>query len=228
MFKRRSSKDLSARIGYESVNNKPSKKITEPTAPASTSAVAPVANVVSAAMGVPTLQSSSSRRASGTSGGGGTPPTVPTTATGASPVTSMVKSLPPPANNSGNVVAAAVVSKAPSTAAPSKSSSKSSASAPAKVPQEPPSKSLVIGEDVLFEGTTEGCAAAIVGGKLRGTVKSRRLEITKQGRMEGTAIAETAEIAGVFEGNLDVSKSLKVSDCCYANTNMEFFCGTYD
>lgn len=80
----------------------------------------------------------------------------------------------------------------------------------AAVAAEPPAKSLVIGEGVIFEGTTEGCAAAIVGGKLRGTIKSRRLEITRMGKMEGTAIAETAEIAGSFEGNLVVLKLLKV------------------
>lgn len=78
---------------------------------------------------------------------------------------------------------------------------------------EPPSKSLVIGEGVLFEGTTEGCAAAVVGGKLVGNVKSRRLEVTRAGRVEGVAVVETAEIAGIFEGNLVATKALKVCVC---------------
>lgn len=75
---------------------------------------------------------------------------------------------------------------------------------------EPPPKSLVVGEGVIFEGTTEGCAAAIIGGKLRGMVKTKRLEITKGGKMEGTAIVDAAEIAGTFEGNLAVANGLKV------------------
>ncbi|CAM9856742.1 unnamed protein product, partial [Sphacelaria rigidula] len=79
-----------------------------------------------------------------------------------------------------------------------------------EVPKEQPAKTLVIGAGVFFEGMTEGCVLTIVGGKFRGTVNSRRVEVTKEGKVEGAAIAETAEIAGVFEGNLAVSKSLKV------------------
>ncbi|CAN0494120.1 unnamed protein product, partial [Ectocarpus sp. 8 AP-2014] len=97
-----------------------------------------------------------------------------------------------------------------STKAPSKANKSVTAAAAPKVVAEPPSKSLVIGEGVLFEGATEGCAAAVVGGKLVGTVKSKRLEVTRAGKMEGTAVVEIAEIAGTFEGNLTVTKALKV------------------
>ncbi|CAM9456226.1 unnamed protein product, partial [Laminaria digitata] len=252
LFKRRSSsKDLSAKIGYDLNPKKYERGIPTSGASPSTS-MAPVSNITA---GGPTHQkqaSSSSilsyRKTSAPSphgmgsGGvddisyGGTP-----LAAGPSPLSSFKQSLPP----SGAAAAAAAAASAAAAAAaagtgsisngtshsvssrglghqgpalsdaPPRRKSASSASSstsgsPSKQQVEPPAKSLVIGEGVLFEGTTEGCAAAVVGGKLRGTVKSRRLEVTRAGRMEGTAFAETAEIAGTFEGTLTVTKALKV------------------
>ena len=208
MFKRRSSKDLSAKIGYDHVNGKASRNSSASSVAATT--VAPVSNIVPGhhKQGSFASSTSSYRKTTGMpspegDSGGATDTSI---STGPSPLAAL-KPLPPPDQQQqqqqqqpGSVV--------PSSAAKSSSKSKS-ASAP-KAVAEPPSKSLVIGEGVLFEGTTEGCAAAVVGGKLVGTVKSRRLEITRAGRMEGTAYAETAEIAGMFEGNLTVTKALKV------------------
>lgn len=93
---------------------------------------------------------------------------------------------------------------------------------PIDVPKEQPAKTLIIGEGVFFEGMTEGCVLAVVGGKFRGTVNSQRVEVTKTGKAEGAAITETAEIAGVFEGNLAVRKSLKVSASSYTKVEHDF------
>ena len=240
LFKRRSSsKDLSAKIGYDLNPKKYERGIPTSGASPSTS-MAPVSNITG-----PTHQkqaSSSSilsyRKTSAPSphgmgsGGvddisyGGTP-----LAAGPSPLSSFKQSLPPSGPAQAAALSTASVSNgtsvssrglaqgvpALSNGAPPKgggskstSSSSSASGSPSKQQVEPPAKSLVIGEGVLFEGTTEGCAAAVVGGKLRGTVKSRRLEVTRAGRMEGTAFAETAEIAGTFEGTLTVTKALKV------------------
>ncbi|CAM9325885.1 unnamed protein product, partial [Scytosiphon promiscuus] len=189
MFKRRSSKDLSAKIGYDHVNGKASRSSSS----SLTTSSAPVANVPHSHRKHPSFSSASSYRKTtgmpspeGDSGGA----TDTSNSTGPSPLGG-IKSLPPDGQ----------------TLAPD-GKSKSSSSTP-KVAAEPPSKSLVIGEGVLFEGATEGCSAAVVGGRLVGTVKSRRLEITRAGRMEGTATVETAEIAGTFEGSLTVIKALK-------------------
>lgn len=223
MFKRRSSKDLSAKIGYDHVNGKASRSSSS----SITTSSAPVANVPHSHRKHPSFSSSYRKTTGmpspeGDSGGA----TDTSNSTGPSPLGG-IKSLPPGGQTlepeergqqqqpqlqqpqrdqqqreqQGNGV----------TAIKPSGKSKSSSAAP-KVVAEPPSKSLVIGEGVLFEGATEGCSAAVVGGRLVGTVKSRRLEITRAGRMEGTATVETAEIAGTFEGSLTVTKALKVRD----------------
>ena len=204
MFKRRSSKDLSAKIGYDHVNGKASRNPSVSSVASTASAgVAPVSNIIPGHQKQSSFSSSSSYRKTtgmpspeGDSGGA-----TDTNSTGPSPLAAMKPAQQPQQQQQQQPAPATTTA---STKAPSKTKP-----AP-KAVAEPPSKSLVIGEGVLFEGTTEGCAAAVVGGKLVGTVKSRRLEITRAGRMEGTAYAETAEIAGTFEGNLTVTKALKV------------------
>lgn len=200
MFKRRSSKDLNVQIGYGDLAAKTNKKATPPSAP--------VANVV------PDLKQSNSSFE----------PSSRRTSTSQSP---QLTTTPPMANtppsDSGAMPVPAAVPLPTTTAEPepmAKAPEKSSVAAGARSSNsskdnhagstEPPAKSLVIGEGVVFEGTTEGCATAVVGGKLRGTVKTRRLEITKGGKMEGTAFADVTEIAGMFEGNLAVTNGLKV------------------
>ncbi len=208
MFKRRSSKDLSAKIGYDHVNGKASRNSSSSSVAATT--LAPVANIVPGHQKQASFSSTSSYRKTtgmpspeGDSGGA----TDTSISTGPSPLAALK-----PVPSSAQAPPPAEQQQEPETVVAAKASSSSKSKPAAKAVAEPPSKSLVIGEGVLFEGTTEGCAAAVVGGKLVGTVKSRRLEITRSGRMEGTAYAETAEIAGMFEGNLTVTKALKV--CC--------------
>lgn len=204
MFKRRSSKDLSAKIGYDHVNGKASRNSSSSSVAATT--LAPVSNIVPGHQKQASFSSTSSyRKTTGMpspegDAGGATDTSI---STGPSPLAAL-KPLPSSAQ------APPAQQQQPESVAAAKASSSKSKPAPKAAVAEPPSKSLVIGEGVLFEGTTEGCAAAVVGGKLVGTVKSRRLEITRAGRMEGTAYAETAEIAGMFEGNLTVTKALKV------------------
>ncbi|CAM9715683.1 unnamed protein product, partial [Ectocarpus sp. 6 AP-2014] len=213
MFKRRSSKELSAKIGYDHVNGKASRNMSVSSLSSSTSAanntVAPVASIpppgghLHHKQGSFSSGSSSYRKTTGMpspEGDSGDDPS----AERPSPLAAL-KPLPPAEQQQQQQQQQQQVI---STKAPSKAN-KSAAAAP-KVVAEPPSKSLVIGEGVLFEGATEGCAAAVVGGKLVGTVKSKRLEVTRAGKMEGTAFVEMAEIAGTFEGNLTVTKALKI------------------
>ncbi|CAM9182163.1 unnamed protein product, partial [Hapterophycus canaliculatus] len=234
MFKRRSSKDLSAKIGYDHVNGKASRSSSS----SNTTSSAPVANVPHNHRKHPSFSSASSYRKTtgmpspeGDSGGA----TDTSNSTGPSPLAAMKSTTPggqtlTPRGQGQQQLQQELeqqqlqqqqqqqqqqlqlqqqqLQQHANGVAAVKPSGKSKSSS-AKVVAEPPSKSLVIGEGVLFEGATEGCSAAVVGGRLVGTVKSRRLEITRAGRMEGTATVETAEIAGTFEGSLTVTKALK-------------------
>lgn len=210
MFKRRSSKELSAKIGYDHVNGKGSRNMSvsslSSTTSAANDAVAPVASIPGGHLhhkqGSFSSGSSSDRKTTGMPSPEGDSGDDPSATERPSPLAAL-KLLPPAEQQQQQQPVI-------STKAPSKANKSSSAAAAPKVVAEPPSKSLVIGEGVLFEGATEGCAAAVVGGKLVGTVKSKRLEVTRAGKMEGTAVVETAEIAGTFEGNLTVTKALKV------------------
>ncbi|CAM9521141.1 unnamed protein product [Ectocarpus sp. 13 AM-2016] len=224
MFRRRSSKELSAKIGYDHVNGKTSRNASVSSLSASTSvannAVAPVANIpppgghLHHKQGSFSSGSSSSRQTTGMPSPEGDSGDDPSATERPSPLAAL-KPLPPAEQQQQQ-------QQVISTKAPSKANKTAAPPPPPKEVAEPPSKSLVIGEGVLFEGATEGCAAAVVGGKLVGTVKSKRLEVTRAGKMEGTAVVEMAEIAGTFEGNLTVTKALKhclllfrgVSACC--------------
>lgn len=207
MFRRRSSKDLSAKIGYDHVTAKQAAKKLDPTS-SSISAPPASASDVSKPAVLQQQYSSTSHSRKASNGGGVAAGNIPGKGT---PAMSSIKTVALPDDGPIKPSSSAAGTTAQLNVPPPKNSSKTVA--PAKQPAEPPAKSLVIGEGVLFEGTTEGCAAAVVGGRLKGTVKSRRLEITRAGKMEGTAIAETAEISGMFEGTLTVTKSLKVSIC---------------
>ncbi|CAN0264177.1 unnamed protein product [Ectocarpus fasciculatus] len=229
MFKRRSSKELSAKIGYDHVNGKASRNASVSSLSSSTSngtAVAPVASIPAHHHKQASFSSGSSyRKTTGMpspEGDGGDDATTGESR-GPSPLAAL-KPLPP-TEQQQQQQQQVISTKAPSSKAKPAAAAAAAAAAAPKVVAEPPSKSLVIGEGVLFEGATEGCAAAVVGGKLVGTVKSKRLEVTRAGKMEGTAVVETAEIAGTFEGNLTVTKALKrcllvshqgVSACCPA------------
>ncbi|CAB1115141.1 unnamed protein product [Ectocarpus sp. CCAP 1310/34] len=215
MFRRRSSKELSAKIGYDHVNGKASKNTSvssmSSSTPAASNAVAPVASIpppgghLHHKQGSCSPGSSSSRKTTGMPSPEADSGVDPSATERPSPLAAL-KPLPPAEQQQQQqqqqqeqVISTKAASKA----------DKRAAAAP-KVVAEPPSNSLVIGEGVLFEGATEGCAAAVVGGKLVGTVKSKRLEVTRAGKMEGTAVVEMAEIAGAFEGNLTVTKALKI------------------
>lgn len=213
MFRRRSSKELSAKIGYDHVNGKASRN---PSVTSSLSSSTSTATAVAPVASIPPPGGHHDKQGSFSSGSSyrkttgmpspegdnnnnsGDDPTA-TESRGPSPLAAL-KPLPPAEQQQQQQQV--ISTKAPSKAKP--------AAAAPKVVAEPPSKSLVIGEGVLFEGATEGCAAAVVGGKLVGTVKSKRLEVTRAGKMEGIAVVETAEIAGTFEGTLTVTKALKV------------------
>lgn len=248
MFKRRaSSKDLSTKTGYDNIQAKPPRKLVPSHSSKSASLgsslqAASVANISAPHklqhQGSGSSSSYSSRKTSaspspqatgGTDGSMG----LPSAPAGAPPLTS-VKAIPlsgfvpaapvaPVETSASNKNSSSINSMAKEGVPPRSSSSSLKSGNSHHHQQQLEPRSLIIGEGVLFEGTTEGCAAAVIGGKLLGTVKSRRLEITRAGKMEGMALAETAEIAGLFEGTLTVTKSLKVL-CCLRGRSRSLLC----
>ena len=72
-------------------------------------------------------------------------------------------------------------------------------------------KQLVIGPRITISGEVSGCEKLVVEGKVDITLKDvKSLDVGTQGTFMGTAIVETAYIAGTFEGTLKVSGYLDV------------------
>ena len=69
---------------------------------------------------------------------------------------------------------------------------------------------IVVGEDVRFKGTLDGCDTLIVKGRVQTSFKAHSLQVLEGGRCVGTVETETAEIAGTFDGVLAVQECLKV------------------
>ncbi len=73
------------------------------------------------------------------------------------------------------------------------------------------SKTLVVGRDICLNGNNISCDRLVVEGSVEADkVESRIIEISKDGHFKGTAVIENAEISGVFEGNLEISKRLVI------------------
>jgi len=72
-------------------------------------------------------------------------------------------------------------------------------------------KQLVIGRGIAISGEVSGCAQLVVEGTVDINLKDvNSLHVGTQGTFIGTAIVETAYIAGTFEGVLKVSRHLDV------------------
>jgi hypothetical protein len=80
--------------------------------------------------------------------------------------------------------------------------------APASPRREP--KTLTVGRDITLSGEISSCDRLVVEGEVRSSLEGcQSLEISGDGAFRGKAKIATAEIAGLFEGELDVE------DCLY-------------
>ena len=70
---------------------------------------------------------------------------------------------------------------------------------------------LIVGKDIELSGEIKSCDKLVVEGSVEaGLSDSNALEVTDSGIFKGTAVIDTADIAGRFEGDLTVRERLYV------------------
>ncbi|MBI3709760.1 MAG: polymer-forming cytoskeletal protein [Proteobacteria bacterium] len=70
-------------------------------------------------------------------------------------------------------------------------------------------KKLIVGREICLSGEITSCDRLVVEGKVEATLtESRAIEIAEPGYFKGSAEIESAEIAGRFEGTLNVRDRL--------------------
>ena len=70
-------------------------------------------------------------------------------------------------------------------------------------------RKLIVGRDIALSGEIQSCDKLIVEGKVEAELSdSEALEVTSSGVYKGTAVIDTADIAGRFEGDLTVRERL--------------------
>ncbi len=92
--------------------------------------------------------------------------------------------------------------------------------APAAAPAAPPpsssggaseGKRLLVGRDIVLSGEITTCDQLVVEGRVEATLSdTRAIEIRESGFFKGNAEIDSAEIDGVFEGNLTVRNRLLI------------------
>jgi cytoskeletal protein CcmA (bactofilin family) len=98
-----------------------------------------------------------------------------------------------------------VVQPASGAAASSPSSSSSSNSSTNEV-----GSKLIVGPNIQLEGKITNCDTLMVEGLVQATIVSRVIQIAENGKFEGSAEVELAEIRGNFSGKLVVRQKLVV------------------
>ncbi len=72
-------------------------------------------------------------------------------------------------------------------------------------------KKLIVGREIVLSGEIRTCDKLVVEGRVEATLAdSRAIEIAATGQYKGTAQITTADIAGRFDGDLDVKGRLTV------------------
>lgn len=69
---------------------------------------------------------------------------------------------------------------------------------------------LVVGPGVTMKGTIEGSDEVFVEGKVDATLASDHLVVGVEGQLSGNIKVGEAEVHGSFEGDLNVSETLKI------------------
>jgi cytoskeletal protein CcmA (bactofilin family) len=70
---------------------------------------------------------------------------------------------------------------------------------------------LLVGRDITYVGEIKSCPHLRVEGRVEASLhQARRFDIAAGGRFKGLAHIESAEIAGTFEGTLNVARHLVV------------------
>ena len=70
---------------------------------------------------------------------------------------------------------------------------------------------VVVGRNLTFHGAISPCDHLVVGGRVVAEVAHcRTMDIAPDGTFEGSALADDADIAGAFEGELTVTGELRI------------------
>lgn len=74
------------------------------------------------------------------------------------------------------------------------------------------SRKLVVGREISIQGTIQECDTLMVEGRVEADLTGASgLELAVTGSFKGSAEVDHAEIAGLFEGQITVHKSLKIT-----------------
>lgn len=94
----------------------------------------------------------------------------------------------------------------PSTISPA---ARAAASDPAARAQTTPTRTLVVGREIILSGEISACDRLVVEGTVKANIKDcRDIAIAEGGLFTGSAAVESAEVRGRFEGELTVSGRL--------------------
>jgi cytoskeletal protein CcmA (bactofilin family) len=72
-------------------------------------------------------------------------------------------------------------------------------------------KRLIVGRDIVLTGEIKACDRLVVEGRVEAALSDiRAVEITPSGVLKGAAQVDTADVAGSYEGDLTVQRSLRI------------------
>ena len=72
-------------------------------------------------------------------------------------------------------------------------------------------KRLIVGRDIVLTGEIKACDRLVVEGRVEASLSHiRTVEITPSGVLKGAAQVESADVAGSYEGDLTVQRSLRI------------------
>ena len=69
---------------------------------------------------------------------------------------------------------------------------------------------LIVGREIIVSGEINSCDCLIVEGTVKANIACNELRISKGGVFVGSAMVADAEIVGRFEGELKISRHLKL------------------
>ncbi len=83
---------------------------------------------------------------------------------------------------------------------------------PSASPVKPTETELRVGRNISLKGDIGDCAVLTVEGTVEAAFRGRLIQVTEHGRLAGSCEVEAAEIRGRFEGELTVTKLLRVHE----------------
>ena len=81
---------------------------------------------------------------------------------------------------------------------------------------------MIVGTGSTAKGEVDGCAKLVVEGVFEGTYEGGNLYVGPQGSYTGTAHVATAEVCGVFEGELTAGWRLTVTGTGRVNGKIRY------